>query len=73
MVTVQAGLSFDSERQLLVLPPGEHERGFGFAGWHDTVPAYRRFVLAHTRDRSRIVKAPRKADCPAPGSVEARN
>lgn len=50
---------------MLVLPPGELERGFGVAGWHDTVAAFRRFILFHTRDRSRIVTAPEETDCAA--------
>lgn len=61
----QAGFCFEPDAQLLVLPRGELARGFGFAGWDDAVPALRRFVLAQTRDRSRIASAPGEADCAA--------
>lgn len=57
MLSAQTGLYLDPEAQLLVLPPGEDARGYGFATWHDTGPAFRRFILAHTGDPSRIVRA----------------
>ena len=65
MVTEQTGLCFEPDAQLLVLPPGDLKHGFGFAGWQDTVPAFRRFILTHTRDDSRIITAPKAADCAA--------
>src|SRR3954447_7904435 len=62
---VQIGLRFDAGAQLTVLPPGDAERGFGFAVWDDAAPAFRRFALAYMRDRNRILSAPADARCAA--------
>ncbi|UOY03691.1 hypothetical protein [Blastococcus sp. PRF04-17] len=65
MAPTQTGLYFDAEAQLTVLPPGDLQRGFGFAVWRDAAPAFRRFILAHTHDLNRIIPAPEEADCAA--------
>jgi hypothetical protein len=65
VASVETGLRFDAEAQLTVIPPGDLQRGFGVALWHDAAPRLRRFILVNTRDRSRITTAPAEANCDA--------